>query len=312
MQIISESKAGYVYKAKIENYKDSKLFSINNNSIQINNTNYIKYYGYSLEITNKPESSWYNDDNIYYTNNNAYVIDNKHEINGYNYNIQLPTYMGDKYKITIFANQLGSNGNVSWYLNEENNYKEMSDKDVSNDHVILLDIRNISSYTNEFGILSLILPQGITEVESILIESLNTNLNFKDGYTVFTTKNKIDNNQILEINYKMKNKFITNILILFILMLAILLYMYFMSFNLNKLFYIFIFVVGIVLFIFQFWLCFPGYYNYPDGYYIMQEGISNIYYNWHPFIIGLTLHILYKIFGYHTFYIFFINLFYVC
>ncbi|EKV58037.1 hypothetical protein A966_01918 [Brachyspira hampsonii 30446] len=309
LHIISESKAGYVYKAKIENYKNSKLFSINNNSIQVNNTNYIKYYGYSLEITNKPEGSWYNDDNIYYTNNNAYIIDNKHETNGYKYNIQLTTYIGNKYKITIFANQLGSNGNVSWYLNEENNYKEINNKDISNGNIILSDIRNILSYTNEFGSLYLIFPKGITEVESILIESLNTNLNFKDGYTVFTTKNKIDNNQILEINYKMKNKFITNILILFILMLAILLYMYFMSFNLNKLFYIFIFVVGIVLFIFHFWLGFPGYYNYIDAFTIMTEAINNVYNNWHPFIIGLTLHILYKIFGYHTFYIFFINLF---
>ncbi|MBW5410765.1 hypothetical protein E6A50_10335, partial [Brachyspira hampsonii] len=74
--------------------------------------------------------------------------------------------MGDKYKITIFADQLGSNGNVSWYLNGENNYKEINNKDISNGHIILSDIRNILSYTNESGSLYLIFPKGITEVES--------------------------------------------------------------------------------------------------------------------------------------------------
>ena len=37
--------------------------------------------------------------------------------------------------------------------------------------------------------------------------------------------------------------------------------------------------------------------------------MNNSYNNWHPVIISLTLHFLYKIFGYHSYYLFIINLF---
>lgn len=310
LQLIAESKAGYVYKAKVEKSYKNSPFYINNNSVRLNDTNNIKYYGYSLEITNKPEGSWYDNNDTFYTDNNTFIVHNEYRTNGYNYNIQVPTYIGDKYKITIFANQLGSNGNISWYLNEPNNYKEITEKEVSNNTIVLSDIRNVFNEAYGVSDLYLILPQGVNEIKSILIESLNTYINVEYEYTIFTTESRIDNGQILEVNYKLKNKFITNVLI-FILMLPMLFYLYFLSYKLksNGLFSVFVFVIGIILFAFQFWLCFPGYYNYPDGYYVMTEAINNVYYNWHPFIIGLTLHILYMIFGYHTFYIFFINLF---
>ena len=72
LELIAESKAGYVYKAK----SDNKLFSIDRNSIKVNNTNDIKYYGYSLEITNKPSGSWHST-NIFYTENNTFIISNE-------------------------------------------------------------------------------------------------------------------------------------------------------------------------------------------------------------------------------------------
>ena len=309
LQLIAESEVGYVYKAKVEKSYKYSPFYINNNSIILNNTNNIKYYGYSLQITNKPVGSWYDNNDTFYTDNSTFIVNNEYKTNGYFYNIQVPTYIGDKYKITIFASQLGSNRNMFWYLNEFNDYKEITKKEVSNDQIILSDIRNI--FYKAYGNFYLMFPQGLTEVKSILIESLNTSINSEDGYTIFTTESKIDNGQTLEINYKLKNKFSLNVLILLLLTLPTLFYMYCLLGKLksNKLFSAFAFMIGIILFAFQFWLCFPGYYNYPDGYYIMTEAINNVYTNWHPFIIGLTLHILYKIFGYHTFYIFFINLF---
>ena len=130
---------------------------------------------------------------------------------------------------------------------------------------------------------------------------------------------KIDN-----INYTLRIKPKIPILLYFILSLILIIYFYndihkftintniyrkYDNFFTEKRFIILIIISNLILFIFQFWLCFPGYYNYPDGHYIFKEAITNQYTNWHPIIIGLTLHILFNIFGYHTFYIFFINLF---
>ena len=132
-------------------------------------------------------------------------------------------------------------------------------------------------------------------------------------------EDKIDN-----INYTLRIKPKIPILLYFILSLILIIYFYndihkftintniyrkYDNFFTEKRFIILIIISNLILFIFQFWLCFPGYYNYPDGHYIFKEAITNQYTNWHPVIIGLTLHILFNIFGYHTFYIFFINLF---
>ena len=128
-------------------------------------------------------------------------------------------------------------------------------------------------------------------------------------------EDKIDN-----INYTLRIKSKIPILLYFILSLILIIYFdneiykidifkKYDNFFTEKRFIILIIISNLILFIFQFWLCFPGYYNYPDGHYIFKEAITNQYTNWHPMIIGLTLHILFNIFGYHTFYIFFINLF---
>ena len=137
-------------------------------------------------------------------------------------------------------------------------------------------------------------------------------------------KKEINEDKIDNINYILKIKPKIPILLYFILSLILIIYFYndihkftintniyrkYDNFFTEKRFIILIIISNLILFIFQFWLCFPGYYNYPDGHYIFKEAITNQYTNWHPIIIGLTLHILFNIFGYHTFYIFFINLF---
>ena len=124
-------------------------------------------------------------------------------------------------------------------------------------------------------------------------------------------EDKIDN-----INYTLRIKSKIPILLYFILSLILIIYFYintniyrkYDNFFTEKRFIILIIILDLILFIFQFWLCFPGYFDYPDAYAILLEAITNQYDNWHPIIIGLTLHILFNIFGYHSFYIFFINL----
>ena len=137
---------------------------------------------------------------------------------------------------------------------------------------------------------------------------------------------KIDN-----INYilKVKNNLISIICIILIFILAIKFFIYYafgnfldfykeiigkkeyfnpLSVN-EKIFIIVNCIIVLILFIFQFWLGFPGYFQFSDNYSIIVEAIANNYSNWHPVIISFTLHFLYKIFGYHSYYLFFINLF---
>ncbi|WP_300743509.1 hypothetical protein [uncultured Brachyspira sp.] len=119
---------------------------------------------------------------------------------------------------------------------------------------------------------------------------------------------KIDN-----INYSLllKSRLIKYVILFYFITLLIIYYYKFIFNFFTKIdkYYIFIAFIGIILFIFQFWLLFPGFYNMPDSYYVMYEAIKNKYYNWHPAIIGITLHILYSIFGYQEYYIFLLQLF---
>ena len=137
---------------------------------------------------------------------------------------------------------------------------------------------------------------------------------------------KIDN-----INYilKVKNNLISIICVILIFILIIKFFIYYafgnflnfykeiigkkeyfnpLSVN-EKIFIILNCIIVLILFIFQFWLGFPGYFQNTDNYTIIGEAIANNYSNWHPVIISLTLHFLYKIFGVHSYYLFFINLF---
>ena len=126
---------------------------------------------------------------------------------------------------------------------------------------------------------------------------------------------KIDN-----INYILKIKPKIPILLYFILSLILIIYFHneiykidifkkYDNFFTEKRFIILIICIGVILFIFQFWLCFPGYFTHDDvlnG--SMAEAVFEIYRHWHPVIISVFLNYMYKIFGYHTFYLFLINL----
>ena len=81
--------------------------------------------------------------------------------------------------------------------------------------------------------------------------------------------------------------------------------------NISKNDYLFIIIAAIVcilLFAFQYYLCFPGYFQNYDNYEIMYKGYRGIYNNWHPVIISIVLRIIYNIFGFDSYYIFLINL----
>ena len=122
---------------------------------------------------------------------------------------------------------------------------------------------------------------------------------------------KIDSDKIDNIDYKLSIKksikyFVYLIIIYYIL---IMIYYKIKSYNNNLLsFSIIVFIIVLSLFIFQFWLCFPGFFQYGDSWASMIEGIEGLYANRNPIIIGMLLHFMYKIFGYHSFYLLFLNL----
>ena len=130
-----------------------------------------------------------------------------------------------------------------------------------------------------------------------------------------TIEEKTDN-----INYTLRIKPKIPILLYFILVLILIIYFdneiykidifkKYDNFFTEKRFIILIICIGVILFIFQFWLGFPGYFTHDDvlnG--SMAEAVFEIYYHWHPVIISVFLNYMYKIFGYHTFYLFLINL----
>ena len=112
------------------------------------------------------------------------------------------------------------------------------------------------------------------------------------------------------------NSFILNPFINLFLILTIIIYFSIKNYfeyktNLNKDEYEFIYKLefaAVLLFLFNFMLCFPGYFIYPDTHASMYEGLSFKFNNWHPIIMGLFLGIMYKITGIHTYYIFILNL----
>ena len=222
LSLMTKSKAGYVYKAKI-NF-DNPLLKIKKDSIQFADTNLIKNYGYTIEITNKPAYSWHST-NMYYTENNTFIINNEStNVNGYQYPIQIPTYIGDKYKITIFAKQFPSNETIQWHLNGYNNFLPITSQEVSNDYIILTDTRTVLNKAGGDLNLHFIFPKGVTEIESILIENINHSINITDNnFIIFTSKNKIM--RYLDIKYNLEINSLFNYLILLIFSVIIILYL---------------------------------------------------------------------------------------
>ena len=207
--------------------------------------------------------------------------------------------------------------------------RELDEESIKN---YLLTNESITNYVYQFRIRYYDKTFRNSDIYGVYVDLSNLpdymeNAEMEEGgspYGNFISDSKIIETENIDINYILKIKPKIPTLLYFILALRLIIYLYnanyefiintnlfkkYDNFFTDKRFIILIIFIGVILFIFQFWLCFPGYYNYPDAYAIFEEAITNRYTNWHPIIIGLTLHILFNIFGYHTFYIFFINLF---
>lgn len=325
-ELIAESKAGYVYKAKINSkglFSPNLIYEYSDKPLKLENKpDYIKNYGYSIEINRIPD--WYdkNDKNIIYSNKiNEFSIYNPYDYNWNSYNNTIKVSVGEKYNIT--AEMKGNVAKSSYHklifiglddynreipifsTNNINAYdKELSDSKYMpySNHIEIYDMPNTKDDHN----LNIMFPNNSKlDIKYIKIEQVG-DLYIKDNqYIVFTTDRKIDDFVNIYYNLSINNYIIVIFLILLFLCLIFLLNR--ISLN-NFQFSILSFVLVSFLAIFHYWLCYPGIFHNWDVWWSMKDGVSGYYSNWHPALISFVLNILYKIFGYNTHYLFTINI----
>ena len=120
----------------------------------------------------------------------------------------------------------------------------------------------------------------------------------------------IEEDKIDNINYILKIKPKIPILLYFILALILIIYFYRkLNISNDKKFIIITIFIGLILFIFQFWLGFPGYFQEWDWYRIQEKAFNlNLLNNWDPVLYVQLLRLFFAFFGVHSFYFFLINL----
>ena len=192
---------------------------------------------------------------------------------------------------------------------------ELDEKNIKN---YLLNNENITNYIYQFRIRYYDKIFRNSDIYGVYLDlsglpDYMENAEMEEGgspYGNFISNKKTIETENIDVNYTLKIKYQIPALIYFILSLILIIYLCIKTNILNeKNFIVITIFIGLILFVFQFWLGFPGWFQNIDVLWCMFQAINNSYNNWHPIIISLTLHFLYKIFGYHSYYLFLINLF---
>ena len=208
LELIAESKLGYVYKAKVS-INEKSILSPNliweypNKFSFDKNIDYIKS-GYNIEITRQPD--WYNEGigALVWTNEDgSFTVSNSTSWNGYKYDIN-PS-VGETYKISIEAKKIFSDvlaQTIKYHLDEANNGISIpGTANIINEYktyISQIDIKSTKKNTHPH--FDLYFPRGIFNIKNIKIEQLNSDyLYIKDkNQLIFTSSKKIEN--ISEIN----------------------------------------------------------------------------------------------------------------
>ena len=321
-ELIAKTPAGYVYKANVVSkgiFAHNFVYKYSKSPLRLENKpNYIKNYGYSYYI-NEISNLYYREDIDY----NYLSLD---------YPILIST--GERYRILIALKKENKESikiglSMSYFISE---YYALSFSYISNaynDYEIYGDDVIIYDAIHTESILNFSFPNENLDVEYISIEQINNDaLYIKDNsYIVFTSYKNIDKEDIpvLYVKLDLNQYYIITLIFVILLYLIFFIISIYNKYNLksdnspklnisNKLLkndYLFIISltsISILLFLFQFWLFFPGYFIYWDTWFSLQESISGVYSNQSGIIIPLLLHYLYKIFGYGNYYLLLINL----
>ncbi|KLI35203.1 hypothetical protein SZ50_03795 [Brachyspira hyodysenteriae] len=326
--LVDESSLGYVYKAKLYSesiFYDNFMSYISEKPIILQEKpNFIKNYGYSVEIKNKPIS--YKEDiytgsnfilaKVYSSSNDNVIYSNSTEQNIFDYNLQ--TSKGEKYKVDLNIKNINGNGKKIYFaLDSVNGYYVIPNTDnISEYYNIYSAVADIETSSDIYNSrIDFRFPYGEIEVESIKIEQTEDNLYIKDSNDIIITSyNKISKDTYISNAYYYTNVN-PHIYLILIIALIILYILYYLNNKekvdnfINKKVFIFITIaLALIIFAFHFWLCFPGYYQIADHTGIMRDVSKGVYSNWHPVILYVSLDIFYHLFGYHTFYFTLINL----
>lgn len=226
LELINHTKAGYIYKATLSNnglFSDNFIYKYSNTPLKfINKPDYIKNYGYNLELYRAPwvqktlAKAWNNEDGFSISNSV-----NWHTAYGYDINPSI----GEKYLISINVKKVsGGCGNIYVHLDEYNRNIPINGTDkIDYNYKLytqLIDIKNVGRM--DYPSLMFYFPVGVYDIKFIKVEQINDKLYVKDNkYIIFTSDKDIkDINS--EIVYKLDiNNYL--IIILFIL-IAIFIY----------------------------------------------------------------------------------------
>ena len=326
-QLFSKSDSTYVYKAQLVSkgiFSKNLIYNYSNDPIIIEKNNNIKNYGYNLTFNKLPDNIVGHVSNQQIIGSNysdtGFFVSNVYQLAFY-YKYHLYPSQGEVYNTEICARKISGDSNeyIIYRLDHANSKGYISNINVSTNYILYTNTLKIdidgdrAVYNNPIGIDN---TRGALNVKYWHIKQVSDNLYVKNNDYVIITYNKPlpANYKILNVEYKLSLKpevYAVSILLLLIYIIILCKSFYSKLNNIitDKIYIGIIILVGLLLAIFHFWLGFPGNLR-GDTLSIFFESISGSFSNANPIIIPNILKLLYSIFGYHTFYLFFINIFF--
>lgn len=328
LELISESSKGYIYKATLNSkgiFSPNLIYKYSSDPLILKDKpDYIKNYGYSVEITNAPYSVNYeiiavnkNSDGTFNVSNRNVFLDSYSCWAMYDYKVD--TSPGEIYKVSadVKIYSIDSNNMLRYSFDYFNRYPLIFSESLDENNIIYYSTNYIYYSLKGSGNFYMYFSgRNINiDVKSISIEQINDDLYLKDNNEIiFTSYRKLMEDELFkDINYKL------DLLNIYINLLCLLLILYAILYSIknkdtiknifNKKIFLFSSAsLVLILFIFHYWISFPGIFTDVDSLDIMRAAFSKEYYTWHPPLIQLFLSILYELFGYHTSYLLTVNL----
>ena len=262
-EIIAASPAGYVYKAKVNSkgfFSPNLLYEYSDKPLKLKSKpDYIKNYGYSLEINRMPD--WYNtipakglSASAWNNEDGTFTVSNSTSWNGYGYDI-MPS-KGERYRVSVEAKNINKINiePIKYSLDEANN-----NLIINNTYMIDLDYKtytseiNISDVkANSFPNFTFYFSDSTLNIKSIKIEQINDNIYIKNGnYIIFSSSKVIDNFSELNLIYYKLDINLKNYVLLILIILVLLMFMYKININKYIQFFIVLFIILCSNFIFN-------------------------------------------------------------
>ena len=331
-ELITSTKAGYVYKAKLISkglFSPNFLYKYSDKPLKLENKpDYVKNYGYSIEINRMPD--WYNTSpqegltaSAWNNEDGTFTVSNSISWNSYNYIV--PLSVGELYSIDILTKGTNTN-NIRLYMDFINDSVHIPMINSSNNYLHFY--REILIYqvrTNIYPNLSFNFTEDVMTFSHIKISKKNENFNlYNNNEVILTSSSVLDSNIKLDgIIYKLSLSKILKLILSSFFVLNISVYVLYNLFisdfyiftnkysfeQVNMKYIYFISAVYLILFVFQFWLVFPGYFQDMDNLVMMSNAKFSNLSNWHPILTEFILNKLFNIFGENAYYLTFIQLF---